>query len=67
MKCLLACRINGQTMYLSEAGYLTPNRAMARVFLSRSNAEYEVEKRQRRPRPLRGEKLYLSPVREDRP
>jgi hypothetical protein len=69
MKYLLACRVNGETLYLSETGSLTTNKSDARVFLNRSNAEGAAEK-YRRPRPRARvdqdrPKLYQSPVREE--
>jgi hypothetical protein len=41
MKYLLACRVNGETLYLADlkGGVLTRHKAGAAVYLSRTNAE----------------------------
>ena len=69
MNYLLACRVNGETLYLADppkSGVLTRHKAGAAVFLSRANAEEAAEK-YRKPRGRVDKsrpRLYLSPLRE---
>ncbi len=59
---ILACRKDGRTLYLTDDGGLTANRAYARPFPTRGHAEWESQRRARNEKGRRTPRLLVLKV-----